>query len=245
MSLPKDSSKQQEGSSIIDQPKQALGASSTSTSSTSELSGYKHLCFICTQREAIYTCPGCEKHTCSLACSKAHKVQQGCTGVRDKVKYVAMNEYSLGTLMNDYVFLEDTGRKVDELGREIVRNGYDLRAGGGVGGSGRGRGSHHLHGPRGRHGGTRGRGAGGPMSKRDVLKMQLELRDIDMDLLPLGMSRRAQNQSGWDAKCAVVPFPSQLWCSSNTSEIIFSPSLYSFAPWNFFLFHPAEKGTLS
>lgn len=48
----------------------------------------------------------------------------------------------------------------------------------------------------------RGKGRGG-YSKRDTLKMHLEAKDIDVDLLPLGMDRRKLNHSTWDFKYVV------------------------------------------
>lgn len=102
--------------------------------------------------------------------------------------------------MDDYVFLEDMGRKVGDWGKEIVRGGYTSGAG-----NTRGRGD-----ARGRGRGTRGRGrsntsgGGPPKTKRDILKMQLEVRDIDMELLPVGMERRTINQSTWDFKCVFM-----------------------------------------
>jgi len=101
--------------------------------------------------------------------------------------------------MDDYVFLEDMGRKVGDWGTEIVRGGYvvgnaNARGRGDSRGQGRTRG--------------RGRGAGGasgqPRTKRDILKMQLEARDIEMDLLPVGMEKRKLNQSTWDFKYVSV-----------------------------------------
>ena len=41
-------------------------------------------------------------------------------------------------------------------------------------------------------------------SKRDVLKMQLDFRDIEMEMLPNGMERRVLNQSTWDFKYASI-----------------------------------------
>lgn len=93
-------------------------------------------------------------------------------------------------MMDDYVFLEDMSRKVGDWGKEIVRGGYLF----GNEDKGRGRG-----GGRGMKGRRRG-GGGGGRTKRDVLKLQLEARDIDMDLLPIGMERRNVNQSSWDYK---------------------------------------------
>lgn len=86
--------------------------------------------------------------------------------------------------MDDYVFLEDMGRKVSEWGQDIARGGYGTPQGRrGRGGMGRGK--------------TR---SGASRTKRDVLKSQLELRDIEVDLLPSGMERRTLNHSTWDSK---------------------------------------------
>jgi len=110
-----------------------------------------------------------------------------------------MNKYELGTMMSDYVFLEDVGRRVGDWGKEIVRGGYGLT--GLRGHRGRGRGGD------GRTRGGRGRVQGRGGTKRDLLKMHLEARDIDMDLLPVGMERRKINQSSWDYKYIVLcPF---------------------------------------
>lgn len=92
-----------------------------------------------------------------------------------------MNKYTWGTMMNDYVFLEEMGRKVGNWGDEIVRGGYRNATDAG------GRGVAKM-----RKGGTR--------TKRDVLRLQLEARGIDMGLLPHGMERKKVNQSSWDAK---------------------------------------------
>lgn len=103
--------------------------------------------------------------------------------------------------MDDYVFLEEMGRRVGDWGKEIVRGGYSA-ASAGTGGRGETRGQGR--------GGARGRGRGGTggggqgRTKRDILKMNLEQRDIDMELLSSGMERRKANQSTWDAK--YVPF---------------------------------------
>lgn len=103
-------------------------------------------------------------------------------------------------MMDDYVFLEDMSRKVGDWGKEIVRGGYSFGNGDNRGNRGRGRGR-----------GMKGRGRGGSSggsgrTKRDVLKLQLEARDIDMDLLPIGMERRKVNQSSWDFKYVLQSF---------------------------------------
>jgi hypothetical protein len=113
-----------------------------------------------------------------------------------------MNRYGYAAMMNDYVFLEDVGRKVGEWGREIGGQGLDVGVNVNVVQSGRGgRGGRGGVGGRGGRGGRgRGRGDGTGKSKRDILKMELEARDITVDLLPTGMERRKANQSSWDFK---------------------------------------------
>lgn len=159
------------------------------------------ICVICQTQAAIYTCPRCNLRTCSLSCSTNHKtLGEGCSGIRNKAAYVPMNQYGYMSLMNDYTFLEEVGRKIGEVGREIVQGGYATSNGHSANGRGRGDG-------RGR---GRGRGRGGaatqgkPTSKRDVLKMQLDFRDIEIEFLPNGMEKRTLNQSTWDFKYAHV-----------------------------------------
>ncbi|KAI0677146.1 hypothetical protein C8Q78DRAFT_1065765 [Trametes maxima] len=176
----------------MDSPLDSQG-SLQAESSSAALQRQSPICSVCQANAAIYTCPRCNIRTCSLSCSTQHKTAgEGCSGIRNKAAYVPMNQYGYMTLMNDYTFLEEMGRKVGDWGREIVQGGYTAApVGGGRGAVGmRGRG--------------RGRGRGGaygkPASKRDVLKMQLDFRDIELELLPNGMERRTLNQSTWDFK---------------------------------------------
>ncbi len=148
-------------------------------------------CVFCPDCIAIYTCPRCATRTCSLPCSVAHKTRTGCSGTREKAKFIPMNRYTHGTMMDDYVFLEDMNKRVSDWGNDIVRGNYGT-----------------LRGRRGRGGmGTRlGKTRNGiSRTKRDVLKSQLELRDIEIDLLPSGMERRMLNQSTWDSKYVGPP----------------------------------------
>ncbi|THH10080.1 hypothetical protein EW145_g1585 [Phellinidium pouzarii] len=171
----------------------------TSTSELADLPGPSSalsppLCALCNAQPAKYTCPRCRTRSCSLPCSRAHKAMSGCSGERDRTAFVPMNAYGYSTLVNDYVFLEEVGRKVETWGREIVRGGIaprgqvsaDVRGSSMRGGRGRGRGKGRMFG----HG----------QDKRSYLAMQLGIRDIDMDILPPGMERAKRNQSFWDSK---------------------------------------------
>ncbi|TRM68437.1 hypothetical protein BD626DRAFT_481730 [Schizophyllum amplum] len=146
-------------------------------------------CAICKQKTAIYTCPRCSLKSCSLPCSTSHKTSTGCSGERDRSKYVPLKEYGYGTLMDDYTFLEDVGRHVGQWGKEIVKGGLNAVPTTGV-----------ARGMARTRGGAARRPGGRQSVKRDTLKAQLEAHDIDVDFLPSGMERKKLNQSTWDFK---------------------------------------------
>lgn len=57
-------------------------------------------CEVCLEQPSKYTCPGCERRTCSLACSKKHKADSGCSGKRDRLKFVSMQEFDDRVLLS-------------------------------------------------------------------------------------------------------------------------------------------------
>ncbi|XP_062308727.1 box C/D snoRNA protein 1 [Osmerus eperlanus] len=75
-------------------------------------------CNLCGSNEARYRCPGCFKQTCSLSCVRKHKEDSGCRGVRDKTAFVALSQFDELNLLNDYRFLEDTGRMAGSSNRD-------------------------------------------------------------------------------------------------------------------------------
>ncbi|XP_020290607.1 box C/D snoRNA protein 1 [Pseudomyrmex gracilis] len=70
-------------------------------------------CEVC-GAEAKYTCPKCEVKTCSLTCVDIHKKELECNGIRNKVKYVPLNEFTDLDLLNDYRFLEEVNRLLNK-----------------------------------------------------------------------------------------------------------------------------------
>lgn len=131
-----------------------------------------------------------------------------------------MNRYTCGTMMDDYVFLEDMSRKAGEWGQDIVRGGYGYGYGT-LQGRGRGRGGRAKTGT-GPPGKTWSH-SGISRNKRDILKSQLELRDVEMDLLPSGMQRRTLNQSTWDSKyvgLAAAILAVQNWLIQTTCSVL-------------------------
>uniref|UniRef100_A0A8D0HMG7 Box C/D snoRNA protein 1 n=1 Tax=Sphenodon punctatus TaxID=8508 RepID=A0A8D0HMG7_SPHPU len=76
-------------------------------------------CETCSKEEAKYRCPRCMKYSCSLVCVKKHKTALSCNGVREKAAFVSIGEFSDLNLLSDYRFLEDAGRLVEGIARDI------------------------------------------------------------------------------------------------------------------------------
>ncbi|KAG5366869.1 Box C/D snoRNA protein 1 [Yarrowia sp. B02] len=69
-------------------------------------------CSIC-QQESKYKCPACSARTCSLACSKQHKVSESCSGLPDPTKYLNREALFTDTSVNrDYRFLKRLERDI-------------------------------------------------------------------------------------------------------------------------------------
>ncbi|XP_050072614.1 box C/D snoRNA protein 1 [Anopheles maculipalpis] len=76
------------------------------------------LCEACNARAAQYTCPRCEVKTCSLACLNLHKQELKCDGIRDRTKYIPLVKMTRVDLMNDYYFLEECTKFVQDRKRD-------------------------------------------------------------------------------------------------------------------------------
>ncbi|KAJ1675733.1 Box C/D snoRNA accumulation [Spiromyces aspiralis] len=87
------------------------------------------MCQQCNCAEFKYKCPACEARTCSLACSKQHKQKTGCTGIRDKTKFVPRKEYDENTMMSDYTFLQDMSREQTNTKRDRTKAERRIKGG--------------------------------------------------------------------------------------------------------------------
>ncbi|XP_006819344.1 box C/D snoRNA protein 1-like [Saccoglossus kowalevskii] len=76
-------------------------------------------CEVCNEHIAKYRCPRCTLRTCSLPCVKTHKQNNDCDGIRNKVSYVTVKNFTESHLISDYRFLEDVDRKIDNVAREM------------------------------------------------------------------------------------------------------------------------------
>ncbi|KAL1408520.1 Box C/D snoRNA accumulation [Vanrija albida] len=152
--------------------------------SSAAASSRSNACAICSS-EARYTCPRCSTRTCSLSCSKAHKAEAACSGVRDPAAFVPLKSYTQGTWDGDYAWLESTRRQVAEWGQGLSVDEVAAARGGAARGRGGGRGGGRAPAKRGR---------------LDGLRWAVSEIGAEVDLLPDGMQRRKTNQSSWNPK---------------------------------------------
>uniref|UniRef100_A0A182TGI7 Box C/D snoRNA protein 1 n=1 Tax=Anopheles melas TaxID=34690 RepID=A0A182TGI7_9DIPT len=75
-------------------------------------------CEACTANAAKYTCPRCDVKTCSMECLNIHKTKLKCNGIRDRTKYIPLVKMTKMDLMNDYYFLEDCTKFVQDRKRD-------------------------------------------------------------------------------------------------------------------------------
>ncbi|XP_041774402.1 box C/D snoRNA protein 1-like [Anopheles merus] len=75
-------------------------------------------CEACSANAAKYTCPRCDVKTCSMECLNIHKAELKCNGIRDRTKYIPLVKMTKMDLMNDYYFLEDCTKFVQNRKRD-------------------------------------------------------------------------------------------------------------------------------
>lgn len=164
------------------------------------------LCQICHIQPPKYTCPRCAQRTCSLSCSRRHKLWANCSGIRDPTVYKPISQVATPSgIDHDYNFLHgiEVGREravrevverrglvsSEELKRARAGEGEDERIRRGRGGQ---RGRKHTTGPRGRE-------ARGEVPLRKAFA-ELEIR---VRSAPKQMKRNMDNATNWskNQKC--------------------------------------------
>jgi hypothetical protein len=79
------------------------------------------LCRICNINIPKYTCPRCSLQTCSLACSRKHKLWADCSGVRDPTVFKPRSELLTPSgVDHDYNFLHAIEHGIERKEKEIV-----------------------------------------------------------------------------------------------------------------------------
>lgn len=189
------------------------------------------LCSICHISTPKYTCPGCNSHTCSLACNKKHKSWANCSGKRDPTAYMPASKLKTPAgVDHDYNFLSSIERERERNQREIVDerklfsekelgqldDPYSFRKqwfGENV--------RFHPVGaaPRqfGSDGEDSGADEGGGNNRKHIpakasqltrtLRQRLAFEDVEVVQMPVGMTRQRENTTSWNRKSRRIN-----WC---------------------------------
>ncbi|CCW68771.1 unnamed protein product [Phytomonas sp. Hart1] len=106
-----------ERKSIIDMDS-ATSPNDAPSTPTNELDLKKECC-ICSSVMAKYTCPECDRYTCSLYCVNEHKKHYNCSGTPTVTRYVGLGDYTSLQMQRDYRFLENCKRIIDNAERSF------------------------------------------------------------------------------------------------------------------------------
>ena len=79
------------------------------------------LCRICNIQTPKYTCPRCSLQTCSLACSRRHKLWSSCNGERDPTVFKPQSQLATPAgIDHDYNFLHGIEHRIERSEKEII-----------------------------------------------------------------------------------------------------------------------------
>ncbi|RHZ58425.1 hypothetical protein CDV55_104049 [Aspergillus turcosus] len=85
------------------------------------------LCTICHINTPKYRCPRCSTRTCSLPCSRRHKLWSQCSGVRDPAAYLKRSELATESAFDrDFNFITKIERSLERAEREAEDRGIPL-----------------------------------------------------------------------------------------------------------------------
>ena len=169
-------------------------------------------CQVCNELTAKYTCPRCKLNSCSLNCSKSHKARDNCNGERDRVAFVPLNEYTEGTLLDDYALLEDTKRRVEGIGKaafkdKILTTNYNQN-------------QNHSSNNRNNNGNNSKFKYNNDDFKARNLKWAFADQGIELRCSPLGMERRRKNTTHIDSKTREIKFTIEVIIQNNNPHFL-------------------------
>ncbi|KAH8425183.1 zinc finger HIT domain-containing protein [Aspergillus melleus] len=95
--------------------------------SSSEDALLSDLCSICHINAPKYRCPRCSTRTCSLPCSRRHKLWSQCSGVRDPAAYLRRNELATEAAFDrDFNFITGIERQIERAERDADNRGIQV-----------------------------------------------------------------------------------------------------------------------
>ncbi|SCU88431.1 LAFA_0E12662g1_1 [Lachancea sp. 'fantastica'] len=155
-------------------------------------------CSVCLLEPARYTCPKCGKKTCSLACVKAHKAQDNCSGTvsstatylaREDLKAADTSDGSNLLVQRDYNYLLGMNRQLELLKRDGKQKNKRALA------------PAHSYNNQAHH----------KRQQRSESQPHVIRRGVCCALLPKGMQRAVQNKSRWDKNLDLFVWSIE-WC---------------------------------
>ncbi|CEL06379.1 hypothetical protein ASPCAL07484 [Aspergillus calidoustus] len=86
-----------------------------------------NLCAICHLQTPKYRCPRCSTRTCSLPCTRRHKLWSQCSGIRDPAAYLRRSELATESAFDrDFNFITGIERRIERAEREAEDRGVDV-----------------------------------------------------------------------------------------------------------------------
>ncbi|KAL3455119.1 hypothetical protein BJX64DRAFT_298058 [Aspergillus heterothallicus] len=86
-----------------------------------------NLCAICHIQPPKYRCPRCSTRTCSLPCTRRHKLWSQCSGIRDPAAYLRRSELASESAFDrDFNFITSIERRIERAEREAEDRGVDV-----------------------------------------------------------------------------------------------------------------------
>ncbi|EEH06867.1 conserved hypothetical protein [Histoplasma capsulatum G186AR] len=179
------------------------------------------LCTICRINEPKYKCPRCATPTCSLPCSKRHKLWSQCSGVRDPAAYLKRKELATPVAFDkDFNFLSGIERYVERAERSVENRGIELcRAADNGDGDGDAENGRRQRWKKQTEG----------VKKGEVGFLRgIESAGVKVVRAPKGMSRGKQNMSHWHKKHKSLNWTVEwILCDDAKSQKAISKSLES------------------
>ncbi|KAJ5713505.1 uncharacterized protein N7483_010686 [Penicillium malachiteum] len=175
------------------------------------------LCSICHVNPPKYRCPRCSTRTCSLPCTRRHKLWSQCSGIRDPAAYLKrselMNESSLD---RDFNFITGIERSLERADRDAENRGIDLARGQVQAQDGDGGDSQDFGAAAGR---KRKHPQQGLVKGEAGFLRGAETGAVTVIRAPRGMSRNKENNSRWHPKHKCLSWSVE-WVLTSGEKII-------------------------
>ncbi|KAJ5159829.1 uncharacterized protein N7482_006833 [Penicillium canariense] len=172
------------------------------------------LCSICHINPPKYRCPRCSTRTCSLPCTRRHKLWSQCSGVRDPAAYLKRSELASESAFDrDFNFITGIERTLERAEREVENRGIELARGQAISNEeaedaqSSGAGHKRKHPNKGLVKGEAGFLRGAEAGHVKVLRA------------PRGMSRNKQNSSRWNPKYKCLSWTVE-WVSATGTKTV-------------------------